>query len=77
MVHGCTIEDEVLAVIGTRALSDVKQTFLHQGITSIAPRSFENRFKLESHIEVTGASLKSGLLTIDLARQTPQTVKQI
>ena len=34
----------------------------------IAARTFERRFQLADHVEVTGAALKNGLLHIDLKR---------
>jgi molecular chaperone IbpA len=42
--------------------------YLYQGI---AERGFERRFGLAEHVEVTGATLRSGLLAIDLARKDP------
>jgi molecular chaperone IbpA len=39
--------------------------FLYRGI---AKRAFERRFQLAEHVEVTGASLRNGLLHIDLVR---------
>lgn len=38
----------------------------------IAARSFERRFQLADHVEVTGAGLKNGLLHIDLKRNVPE-----
>ncbi len=45
---------------------------LRRGIVS---ESFERRFDLDDHVEVTGASLVNGLLTIDLQRQLPMAIK--
>ncbi len=45
---------------------------LREGIVS---QSFERRFDLDDHVEVTSASLANGLLTIDLQRRPPMAVK--
>ena len=41
----------------------------------IAGRSFERRFQLAEHVEVRGATLKNGLLHIDLVRVIPEAMK--
>ncbi|TKT77548.1 Hsp20 family protein [Aquamicrobium sp. LC103] len=41
----------------------------------IAARTFERRFQLADHVEVTGAQLKNGLLHIDLKRNIPEEMK--
>ena len=67
------VERSVLTVSGGRRTKDAeKVTFLHQGI---AQRAFKLSFRLADHIEVTGASLKNGLLNIDLLRQVPEQAK--
>jgi molecular chaperone IbpA len=45
---------------------------LYRGIAS---RSFERRFQLADHVEVTGAALKDGLLHVDLTRNIPEEMK--
>ena len=45
---------------------------LFQGI---AARSFERRFQLADHVEVTGASLENGLLHVELVREIPEAMK--
>ncbi len=47
-------------------------TFLHQGI---AQRAFKLSFRLADHIEVKGADLKHGLLSIELVRVIPEEAK--
>jgi len=47
-------------------------TYLHRGI---AERAFERRFQLADHIRVTGATVENGLLTIELVREVPETMK--
>ncbi|EKF16997.1 Hsp20 family protein [Nitratireductor pacificus] len=41
----------------------------------IAARSFERRFQLADHVEVSGANLENGLLHIDLTRNIPEEMK--
>ncbi len=41
----------------------------------IAKRAFERRFQLADHVEVRSASLKNGLLHIDLLRNIPEAMK--
>lgn len=45
---------------------------MHQGI---AQRSFKLSYRLEDHIEVRGANLENGLLTIALLRVVPEKEK--
>lgn len=45
---------------------------LHQGI---AARTFERRFQLADHVEVTDAKLENGLLHIDLKRELPEKMR--
>ena len=52
--------------------SERQHQVLHRGI---AGRSFERRFELASHVKVVGADLADGLLTIDLKREVPDTVR--
>lgn len=46
--------------------------YLYRGI---AKRAFERRFQLADHVEVTGASLRNGLLHVDLVRELPEAMK--
>ena len=46
--------------------------FIYRGI---ANRSFERRFALADHIQVRGADLKDGLLSINLVREIPEAMK--
>lgn len=46
--------------------------YLYRGI---AKRAFERRFQLADHVEVKAASLKNGLLHIDLLRTIPEAMK--
>jgi len=66
-----TVEKNVLSVSGKKANSEEKK-YLHQGIAS---RAFERKFNLADHVEVKGADLNQGLLTINLVREIPDAVK--
>lgn len=46
--------------------------YLYRGI---AKRAFERRFQLADHVEVQAASLKNGLLHIELLRNIPEAMK--
>lgn len=52
---------------------DEGRVFLHRGI---ATRQFQRSFILSDDIEVMGASLDNGLLSVDLRRLLPETVVQ-
>jgi len=52
--------------------TDETREMLYQGI---AARSFERRFQLADHVQVTGASLENGLLHIELVRELPEAMK--
>lgn len=66
--------ENALTVIGEKAEagSEGEAEFLYRGI---ATRTFERRFQLAEHVEVTGANLKNGLLHIDLKRELPEAMK--
>lgn len=65
------VDNGVLSVCGNKA-DKSKKEFLHQGI---ANRTFERKFNLAEHIEVTGADLANGLLTISLKKEIPEALK--
>ena len=69
-----TAQQNVLVVSGRKAdASDEKgNDFIYRGI---ANRSFERRFALADHIQVRGADLKDGLLSIELVRDIPEAMK--
>jgi len=70
-----TLEDRQLVVRGRiadpAAADGAERVFLHRGI---ATRQFQRIFVLADGMEVSGAHLDCGLLHIDLARSTPETV---
>lgn len=60
------LEENQLVIRG-RQLDDKTRHFLHRGI---ATRQFQRAFLLADGMEVLGADLSDGLLSIDLARPT-------
>jgi len=66
------VEKGVLRVRGKKADDSEAKSYLHRGI---ANRSFERKFNLADHIEVSGADLKNGLLTISLVKEIPEAMK--
>jgi HSP20 family molecular chaperone IbpA len=63
-----TVEESQLVIRG-RQCDDQPRQFLHRGI---AARQFQRTFVLVDGMEVLGADLKNGLLSIDLARPEPE-----
>jgi HSP20 family molecular chaperone IbpA len=62
-----TVEDNQLVIRGKQE-DDADRTYLHQGI---AARQFQRSFVLADGIEITGAGLENGLLSIELNRPVP------
>jgi len=53
--------------------SDAKaEMYLHRGISS---RAFTREFLLAEHVEVTGATMKDGVLLVQLQRELPDSEK--
>ena len=69
-----TAQQNVLIVTGRKneETQDRGSDFIYRGI---ANRSFERRFALADHIQVRGADLKDGLLSIELVREIPEAMK--
>ena len=65
-----TVEENQLVIRGRQREEDGK-AYLHRGI---AARQFQRAFVLAEGIEVTGASLANGLLSIDLERPKSNTM---
>jgi HSP20 family molecular chaperone IbpA len=65
-----TLEESQLVVRG-RQVDDKARHFLHRGI---AARQFQRTFLLADGMEVLGADLSNGLLSIDLARPEPERI---
>lgn len=67
-----TVEENELVIRG-KQMEEPTREYLHRGI---AARQFQKTFVLAEGIEVTGADLKDGLLSIDLARPESERVAQ-
>jgi len=66
-----TAEQNVLTVEGRKA-DNGQRKFLDQGISS---RPFKRQFVLAPHVRVEGARFDSGLLQVELVRETPDAMK--
>ena len=70
-----TTHEQKLIITGKISEPDTEQQgreYLYRGI---AARQFERRFQLADFIHIKGASLKDGLLHIDLEREVPEAMK--
>ena len=65
-----TIEENQLLIRGRQIEDDRERHFIHRGI---AARQFQRCFVLADGMEVMGADLKNGLLSVDLIRPEPET----
>ena len=65
-----SIEENQLVIRG-RQQDDKTRHFLHRGI---AARQFQRTFVLAEGMEVLGADLRNGLLSIDLVRPQPERI---
>lgn len=65
-----TIEENQLVIRG-RQQDDKRRQYLHRGI---AARQFQRTFVLADGMDVLGADLNHGLLSIDLARPEPERI---
>jgi HSP20 family molecular chaperone IbpA len=63
------VEDNQLVIRGKQT-EDAERVYLHRGI---AARQFQRSFVLADGIEVAGAALDNGLLSVDLVRPTLET----
>lgn len=69
-----TVEENELVIRGRQSDEPARQ-YLHRGI---AARQFQKTFVLAEGIEVVGADLRDGLLSVDLARpQNARVTRQI
>lgn len=68
-----TVEDNVLVIKGESMITDyAPEQYLHRGL---ATRDFAKEFPLAEHIEVKGAEIKNGMLTVKLVRNVPESAK--
>lgn len=67
------VREGVLMVAGRKGdATDGERRYLHRGI---GQRAFERRFQLADFVQVKGADLRDGLLTIDLVREVPEAMR--
>ncbi|MDH3595218.1 MAG: Hsp20 family protein [Rhodospirillales bacterium] len=69
-----TVQENSLVIKAGKAKPEADKgvRYLHRGI---ATRAFERRFDLADHIQVTGARLENGILSIELEREVPEAMK--
>jgi HSP20 family molecular chaperone IbpA len=65
-----TLEENTLIIRG-RQVDDKARAYIHRGI---AARQFQRTFLLVDGMEVLGADLSNGLLSVDLARPEPERI---
>lgn len=65
-----SVEENQLMIRG-KQVDDRERVYLHRGI---AARQFQKAFVLADGMEVTGAELKNGLLSIELMRLQPERI---
>ncbi|MGL4288492.1 MAG: Hsp20 family protein [Phreatobacter sp.] len=66
-----TVEESQLTIRGRQQDDGEGRSFIHRGI---AARQFQRVFVLADGMEVMGADLKNGLLSVDLARPEPERI---
>lgn len=68
-----TVEQNQLSVKGNKAIElNEGVEYLHRGISA---RNFHRTWTLADHVEVIGASVQDGILTVTLERQIPEEQK--
>jgi molecular chaperone IbpA len=66
------INNELVVTGAVNKENKVETQYLHQGI---AGRDFERTFALADNVEVKGASVKNGILTVTLEHIVPESAK--
>jgi HSP20 family molecular chaperone IbpA len=67
-----TVEENELRIRGRQNEADQGRVFIHRGI---AARQFQRTFLLADGMQVAGAELRDGLLSVDLER--PETLRAV
>lgn len=71
-----TVENNQLSIKGEKAIGlteeESKTEYLHRGISA---RNFIRTWTLADHVEVTGATVQDGILTVSLERIVPEEKK--
>jgi molecular chaperone IbpA len=65
-------QNQLIVRAERKALEDVETTYIHRGLAS---RSFERIWTLAEYVEVGEGRIKNGVLTIELTRIMPETMK--
>lgn len=63
------LKESTLTIRGTRETNDKDVEYIHKGISS---RSFERTYTLGAHVEVRGATVKNGILSVALEQVIPE-----
>jgi len=66
------LKENVLTVTGEQEKTDKEIEYLHKGIST---RNFVRTFPLAEHIEVRGATVRNGILSIALEHIIPEAMK--
>ena len=68
-----SLDQRLLTVTGNKNRDDtIEPEYLHRGISS---RDFKQTFPLAEHVEVNGATIRDGILTVLLERKVPESAK--
>ena len=67
------LEKDILTVKSSGKKKNISENFLYKGI---AFRAFEKKFQLADNIKIKEATLRNGLLNIDLLKILPKEVKK-
>ena len=68
-----SLDKRQLVISGAKATEqDQAHEYLHRGISQ---RDFKQTFPLSEHVEVNGASISNGILTVYLERKVPESAK--
>jgi molecular chaperone IbpA len=67
------LDKRLLTITGNKQRDDdAAHEYLHRGISS---RDFKQTFPLAEHVEVKGATIRDGILTVLLEREIPESAK--
>jgi molecular chaperone IbpA len=68
-----SLDQRLLTITGNKQRDDdAAHEYLHRGISS---RDFKQTFPLAEHVEVKGATIRDGILTVLLEREIPESAK--
>jgi molecular chaperone IbpA len=68
-----SLDQRLLTITGAKKTEkDQDHEYLHRGISS---RDFKQTFPLAEHVEVKGAAIRDGILTVLLEREVPESAK--